>query len=172
MALTVGTDTYISQADATTYVGDNYASTSDEYVAWAALSSDDKDAWLRKALKVLDRQPYIGIKAEDTQTLEFPRAIRSESKREDLPTLHLTRFNSDWVVQTEVPQVVKDAQVEEAISLTVGVSKRIELQRQGVKSFRLGNLSESYGGTPATRITSFEARELLKPYLAGVVPIS
>ena len=41
MALIVGTDTYISVADATTYITNNYVSTSTTYTTWNALSSGE-----------------------------------------------------------------------------------------------------------------------------------
>ena len=175
MALVVGTDTYISQADATTYVGANYPTTSTEYTTWTALSSNDKDLYLRKACKKLDRQILRGIKAFDTQTLEFPRAIRTDYYNTNYPNTTL-RFTADWVVEGSVSQSVKDAQVEEAITIaTYGIqaNKRIELQNQGVKSFSLGSLSESYSGRKAgaTRLLSNEAIELLKYYICGGVGI-
>jgi hypothetical protein len=170
MALTVGTDTYISVTDASTYVTDHYITTEATAVAWAALSDGNKAIVLRRAYTTLDRQPFVGIKAVSTQTQEFPRAILSDLHRRDLPVLNVA-FSSDWYVQTSVPDVVKYAQVEIALQLAVGTPKRVELQRQGVKSFSLGKLSENYGGGTQNRIISQEARELLAPYLAGSVAI-
>jgi hypothetical protein len=176
MALTVGTDTYISQADATTYISNNYTTTSQEYTTWNALSSNDKDLYLRKACKKLDRQILRGIKALATQTLEFPRAIRTDYYNTNYPNTAL-RFTSDWVVEQSVTQAVKESQVEEAITIaTYGVqaNKRIELQNQGVKSFSLGNLSENYGNgikAGVTKLLSTNAIELLKYYLCGSVDI-
>lgn len=170
MAITVDTDTYISLADANTYVTTNYVSTSAEAVAWTALSDANKEIYLKKATKKIDRQPLRGIKSVSTQTLEFPRAIWSETNREDYPVLHLY-FDTNWYVQTETPQEVKDAQVEEALALAVGIDKRTELQRAGVKSFTLGKLSEQYGSPGNTQLLSHEAKELLLQYLAGSVRI-
>jgi hypothetical protein len=70
-----------------------------------------------------------------------------------------------------VPQVVIDAQVEEALSLMTGVSPRTELQRNGVKSFSLGNLSESYGSVNPGRLSSYEAQQLMTEFIAGGVSI-
>ena len=171
MAITVNTDTYISLADAETYVSGQYISTDAKYTAWDALSDGDKEILLKRAAKLIDRQPLIGIKAASTQTMEFPRAIYTEYKRRDLPIL-TTHFDSDWYIQTETPDAVKHAQVEIALTATQDSPKRIELQRQGVKSFSLGKLSESYGSGSDVRILSQEARELLMPYLAGSVSIA
>jgi hypothetical protein len=175
MALTVGTDTYISQTDATTYVGANYPTTSSEYIAWVALSTGDKDLYLKKACKRIDRQVLKGVKAIETQTLEFPRALRTDYYSENYETTSI-RHNEDWIVEQAVAQTVKDAQVEEALALlTKGTefSKRAELQAQGVKSFSLGSLSESYskGAVSGTQLLSQEAKELMRYYLNGSVII-
>jgi hypothetical protein len=170
MSITVGTDTYISLADAETYVTGQYIPTDAKHVAWAALTDANKEILLKRATKVIDRQPLTGIKAVDSQTLEFPRAIMTDYNRRDLPITH-TYFSSDWYLQTETPQVVKDAQVEIALQYAEGVPKRLELQQQGVKSFGLGKLSESYGSGSSQRIVSVEAKELLRPFLAGSVAI-
>ena len=77
MAVTVGTDAYISLVDADLYMTNNYVSTSTEYTTWDALSDGDKEIYLKKATKRIDRQILRGIKAVDTQTLEFPRALKA-----------------------------------------------------------------------------------------------
>ena len=169
MALVVGTDTYISQADASTYVTEHYATTEIKAVAWNALTSDNKDAYLRKATQTIDRQPLVGIKALTTQTLEFPRAIYTTVSSYGVNTNALL-YGDNWYVQSAVPSAVTSAQVEIALALAAGISKRVDLQRQGVKSFSVGNLSESYGGGKLNALP-YEAKELLQPYIAGGVPI-
>jgi hypothetical protein len=165
MALTVGTDTYIGVADATTYVGQYYIATDAEFVAWAAAGAAGQEVLLRRACRTVDQQRYAGVKAVQSQILEFPRAIRTDAAQTDRLESNLL-FDGAWVVQTEVPAAVKHAQVEEALALVVGVPNRIKLQRQGVKSFSLGSLSETYGSKPALRLLSHQARELLRPYMA------
>jgi len=168
MALTVGTDTYISQADATTYVSNYYATTSAKYIAWAALTSDNKDAYLRSALLILERQPFAGLKVDLDQTLSFPRALYTDVQEYNYNALFT--YGENWYEQSAVPDSVKYAQVEIALYLLEGVPKRVELQRQGVKSFSLGNLSENYGSGKNNKLP-YEAKELLSPYLAGSVRI-
>lgn len=168
MALVVGTDTYITQEGADAYVSANLLSTAPERVAWAALSGDDKDVLLRRACQSLNRLPLVGIRAQQLQTLEFPRAIRTDSPA-SYPVGY-NRLGSDYVVQTAVPEVVLQAQAEEAVALAAGVPERLALRRQGVKAFRLGNLSETYSGG-LTGLVSEAAYNLLRPFLAGSVPI-
>ena len=170
MALEVGTDSYATQAEATTYVAANYSTTSTKAVAWTALLSDNKDAYLRQGCKAIDRQRLAGVKSIAGQTLEFPRALPTSANIDFLPTGYYQR-ETGWITQTEVPQAVKDAQVEESLALMIGVSKRAALQREGVKSFSLGNLSESYGSVNTNRLASYEAQQLMQEFATMSMPI-
>jgi hypothetical protein len=173
MAITVGTDTYISVADATTYISENYFATEDKYIAWAALSAGDKEISLRRACRKIDRQRFQGLKAVSTQALEFPRAIKTDYWLSDYPTLNIY-YDSGYVVQSEVPDSVKYAQIEEAVSMVSGTSDRVKLQKEGVTSFSIGNLSESYSSGKSSEnysLVSEEAKELLKVWILRSVPI-
>lgn len=178
MSITVGTNTYLSVSDADSYVEDNYVSTDTKYTSWVSLTIADKEVYLKKATKKLDRQFLRGIKAVSTQTLEFPRALKSDYRRENFPILNVY-MNGDWLVETSVSQRVKDAQVEEALSMVTSgatANKRAELQAQGVKSFKLGNLSEDYGSgmtgaVGTTKLLSTEAHELMRYYTLRSVAI-
>ena len=165
MALIIGTDSYATAAECATYLAANYITTDAKLIAWNLLSADNKDVLLRQAAKLIDRQPLQGYKYLSTQTMEFPRYIYTESNYDDdylHPLLRKNGFYSDG----SVPQAVKDAQCEIAISMISGTSERAEMQRQGVKSFSLGSLSESYTGNH-NAIPSYEAKQLLQPYLGG-----
>ena len=164
MALIVGTDTYISLDDAQEYLSENYISTDEKLIAWNALSDMDKEILLRKALKTIEAQPYVGFKACSTQTLEFPRALYTSIPQDIYAPSQI--WPDNWYVQSEVPSAVKYAQCEIAFETASGTSNRVKLQRQGVKSFSLGNLSETYSGA-SNSIVSHEAKELLKPYIGG-----
>lgn len=165
MALTVGTDTYISQADCTAYLESVYLSTDAKLVAWGTVTSGNKDVLLRRAAKIIDRQPLAGYKSNHTQAMAFPRITYTEGSPMDN-----TLFPFDeWYDPKTVPDAVKYAQCEIALELaqgTTSASERADLQRQGVKSFSLGKLSESYTGN-ANSLLSAEAKDLLKPYIGG-----
>jgi hypothetical protein len=168
MALVVGTDTYLSLTDAGTYVTSYVLSTDAKYIAWAALSDAQKEVLMRRAAQIIDRQPMDGVKAVETQTMEFPKAIHSEYRKGlDWVSLNLN-FSGSWYVQTEVPTSVKYAQVEIALALAVGESARLTAQREGVKAVSIGKISETYvTGNSENDIPSREARELLSPYIRG-----
>ena len=169
MALTVNTDTYISAADCATYLAANYITTDPKLVAWNLLSADNKDVLLRQAAKLLDRQPLQGYKYLTTQAMEFPRYTYSEAYDDD--NLHPLLQENGFYCDGTVPTAVKYAQCEIALSLQSGSSARMEMQRQGVKSFSLGSLSESYTGTNNS-IPSHEAKQLLAPFTGGGFRVS
>jgi hypothetical protein len=182
MAITVGTDTYISVTDADLYMANSYVSTSAELIAWNLLSDGDKEIHLKNSTKRLDRQMLRGIKAVDSQILEFPRAIQSNDpyyNYYNVVGVQVNRFNN-YVVETEVSQRVLDAQVEEAVTLSVegtSISSRQKLQQEGVKEFQIDDLKEVYGSGlsssyNSTKLISITAKELLKYYLAGSTRIS
>ena len=128
----------------------------DEYFAgrlhaesWGETGEADKEKALRQATKTIDRQPLRGRKAETGQALAFPR-----------------------YPDTEVPEVVKEACCEEALAmLERGNSQRRKLQQEGVQSFSLGNMSETFAAGAGKGLLSQEAKELLRPWLLGAVNI-
>ena len=179
MAIVVNENSYLTIADADTYVAANYVSTDTKYTTWDALSDANKEIYLKRATKKLDRQLIRGAKAVDTQTLQFPRALKLCGRRYEQAVYGVdVNGDRDWYVESAVQQNVIDAQVEESLSLvTQGATanKRAELQAQGVKSFSLGNLSEDYGNASTTQnktqLLSVEAKELMRFYSIGGVAI-
>jgi len=116
---------------------------------WGETSDADKEKALKQATKEIDRQPLTGRKTTDTQELAFPR-----------------------YPDTEVPEAVKEACCEVALALLErGNSQRRKLQQEGVQSFTLGNMSETYAPEAGRGLISQEAKELLRPWLLGGVNI-
>ncbi len=117
--------------------------------SWWQADDETKENALLQATKTIDRQPLRGRKTETGQALAFPR-----------------------YPDTEVPEVVKEACCEEALAmLERGNSQRRKLQQEGVQSFALGNMSETYVAGAGKGLFSQEAKELLKPWLIGAVNI-
>ena len=136
---------YVSLAEANEYFSDRLRAD-----AWAETSDADKDKALAMAAKAIDRQPLRGRKTETGQALAFPR-----------------------YPDTEVPEVVKEACCEEALAmLERGNSQRRKLQQEGVQSFSLGNMSETYAAGAGKGLLSQEAKELLRPWLIGALMIT
>ena len=117
--------------------------------SWGETSEADKEKALKQATRAIDRQLLTGRKTNPEQELAFPR-----------------------YPDTEVPEAVKEACCEEALAiLERGNSQRRKLQQEGVQSFTLGNMSETYAPGAGRGLLSQEAKELLRPWLLGGVNI-
>lgn len=157
MSITVGTDTYISVSDADTYFSKRYNGES-----WSNFTTGDKERLLTTATHKIDRLNLKGQKKIYTQTLAFPRVYTAKGQYN-----HINGFNVGTV-----PDNVKYAVCEEALAMAdTELAKRKELQDQGVTSFSLGSLSESYQGRSSNPLLSKEATEYLKGWLLGAVRI-
>jgi len=118
--------------------------------SWGETSEADKEKALRQATRAIDRQLLTGRKTNPEQELAFPR-----------------------YPDTEVPEAVKEACCEEALAiLESGNSQRRKLQQEGVQSFSLGNISETFAAGAGKGLLSQEAKELLRPWLLGAVNIT
>jgi hypothetical protein len=98
MALTVGVNSYGSQAEADAYFADSLRA-----AEWAAILSATKDQGLIEATRILERKRWLGEKEVDTQDLDFPRI--------------LLYCNGEAVSAADSLEIIKTAQFEYAISL-------------------------------------------------------
>ncbi len=89
MALTVGTDSYVTLAEAVAYMGRRLRTE-----PWEHAQDFVREKALKHAALLLDALPWAGQKTDDGQALAFPRD------------------GSD-----EVPQAIRDAQAEVALAL-------------------------------------------------------
>jgi hypothetical protein len=143
--ITVGENSYIDIDGADEYFAGRLHAES-----WGQADDSTKEKALKQATKIIDRQPLKGRKATDEQELAFPR-----------------------YPDTELPEAVKEACCEEALALLErGNSQRRKLQQEGVQSFSLGNMSETFAAGAGKGLLSQEAKELLKPWLLGAVMIT
>lgn len=149
--LIVGTNTYIDLAGA-----DEYFDGSLNSGAWDSADETIKKKALISAARAIDRQILSGEKFDADQAMALPRYITTRDTE-------------------EVPQEVKDAQCEEAIErIRRESSNRMQNIRAGVREFAIGGptgLQEKLDPGAVRGLLSPEARELLRPYLGGAVPI-
>jgi hypothetical protein len=127
--------------------------------AWQALSSANKEIALRHSTQSIDQQRLRGYQVQDTQALAFPRYIPGSWDASGL-----------LYPSTDIPQAVKDACCEEALWLaqnasTGGMSPRQQLQAEGVSSFMVGNLQESYSGGRHVQLLGPRAQTLLRQWI-------
>lgn len=178
MAATVGTNSYISVADADAYFTDSLSAS-----AWSGATAAEKEAALVTAARRIDRLLLAGIKADSEQALEFPRCYVVQEGYTWRP-LYLVQNTSGrygsgrYICDSTPPPRVLDATCEEALALLEEAADpeaatRQRLQRQGVESVSLGSLSESYSGGGRRRgLASAEASGLMRPYVAGAVAVT
>lgn len=171
MTITVGTDTYISLADADTYIAANYASTDTQRVAWEALSDADKEVYLRKATQAIDSLRIQGAKYDLTQALQFPRdhALAWPVRREYMGVW--PPYDASGALPTEVIS----AQVEEALELASpsAASDKLTQTTRGVSEFSIGHFSakvvvkDTANLTPETVLASIKAQQLIQRFVSG-----
>lgn len=146
---------------------DTYAANRPGSSAWTGASEADQEDALKYSSKLVDSLLFVGKKYDtdiSSQPLQWPRLIKVRGG------WRVERDADDNVV---VPQAIKDAVCEEILArLDTSNDSRRALQADGVKSFRLGDLSETYGddlrggGIKGTPLISWTAYRLLEPYLA------
>lgn len=179
MTITVGTDTYVSVADASAYLALHYISTDAQLIAWTALGDTDKEIYLRNATLAIDRLRFPGFKSVTDQDLAFPRdAIPAVPLRREARPWYYDYFSLDWWTTSTVPDEVKFAQIEEALELTspgsaTGIKNRTQ---DGIQSFREGDYQEtrtSGGGASSIpllvrqTLNSIKAQEFISVYTGG-----
>jgi len=164
---------YLTVAEATTYFATRLFTDK-----WKDASSAEKTAALTMAQQAVDAQPYIGIRAS---AVLAPGYGYSATNQNAFPRYYEVRRNPFYgtspafevvpVTDLIVPQCVLDAVCEEALALLqFGDSERVRLQGQGVTSASRGDLHETYAARQG--LLSPRARELLRPWVMGVVPLT
>jgi hypothetical protein len=133
---------YATIAQAKEYIESYYSSTDTLRVNWEALSDSDKQVYLNRAERCIDQLPFKGRSLEKSKA--FPR---EPDKEESL-------------VQ------VKYATCELAIQqLNSESNDRAILQAQGVKSYKIGDLSETFKDTKNDYVDT-HAISIVYPFLS------
>ena len=100
MALVKGTNSYVDVAEANTYFADSVLND-----GWIDFDDSQRSQALVTATSILDDQPWVGVAAEATQPLAFPRMGTYYDQRVGR-TLRLLNTS------TEAPDRVKEATYE------------------------------------------------------------
>ncbi|WP_342235238.1 DnaT-like ssDNA-binding protein [Inquilinus sp. OTU3971] len=146
MTVTVGTNSYISAADATAYFADRL------YAAeWTAASSGDKDKALIMAARQIDRLAFLGQIATAGQAMAWPRT-------------GVTDREGRTISSTTVPQAVKDAQCEVALA-TLRDDPTADDGNRNVRRLKAGSVELEYSGAAPTRVLPDIAASILAPFL-------
>lgn len=121
---------YATVEEANARVAAFYSSTDPLRISWEGQSAADKQVLLNRAEQFLDLLPLKG------KALEHDKAFPREPSRE------------------RSLEMAKIATIELAVqTLDKEANERLELQKQGVKAYRIGDLSETFGA--AKGVTNF-----------------
>lgn len=148
----VGTDSYVTVANA-----DTYHAASIHGASWTAASTTTKEQALLTACRMLERQTWQGTKTSPSQALDWPRSGLSDPEGVAIPS-------------GAVPQFIKDAQCELALSLindpSVQTSTDTSLNTRRLKA---GSAEiEYFRPTSGSRFPTIVA-ELVNYYLSSTV---
>lgn len=143
-------NSYVSVPEA-----DSYFDSTLQSEEWNKYDATTKEKALITATRQINRLPFSGRKLDLYQNLEFPRT------------------NTALEFTDGIPDAVAYATCEQALFLLQGGSKRQELQKQGVKSYSLGDLSETFADnlSEAQKTICPEALSYLRKYMIGSVAI-
>lgn len=148
---------YVDVAYADEYVNTHFLSVDERRLNWEVLDNNNKEVLLQRSFEAIECLPFVGRKTNPDQPNAFPRYPFEE-----------------------VPEAVKYAQVENAITLSDSSASEDaafyeKLWQYGVESYSIGNLSErtSSGAwgrnvtASSSGVISAKAINLLKPFLNG-----
>ena len=136
---------YATVEQANAYVASYYSSTSEIRIAWEALNEEDKQITLNRSEQLIDLLPFNGKPVDPKQVNAFPRYPDPELsiKRVQTATIELALQSNG------------DAETQE----------RLNLRAQGVKSYKIGDLSETFGDTSVEDYLLQFATDTVFPFL-------
>lgn len=131
----------------------------DDVVAWeAGTTSDDyRNRALYTACQRIDRERFLGARADDTQALQWPRTgvRKPDTYVNTYATGFPFRITTDYYTDTEIPDQVKKAQVVLAVYLQNNVSGIGLSGLEDYQSVKVGSLDVTpnfYGAVGADRV--------------------
>lgn len=136
---------YATVEQANAYVASYYSSTNNIRIAWEALNEEDKQITLNRSEQLIDLLPFNGKPVDPKQVNAFPRYPN--------PELSLER--------------VKVAAIELALQTNgdTETQDRLNLRAQGVKSYKIGDLSETFKDTNSEDYLIQFALDVINPFL-------
>lgn len=170
LVATVGgntSNTYLTLADAQLIV-DGMVQDAD-VTAWGSATTDAKNRALYTAAQRLDRERYLGARATDTQSMQWPRTgVRKPDTYINTYAVGFPfRITTDYFDDTEIPDQIKRAQVVLAVYLNnnpdgIGLSGL-----EDYKNVKIGSLDVTpnlgYGAVGVDKVPP-----IMERYLTGL----
>lgn len=152
-------NSYTTENEAQTYLGNRLNST-----AWDNANSEDRAKALLMATKRLERENWIGSRVDNTQSLSWPRyGAEKPDAIGGYGNLGYP-YGQEQFLTTEIPQLVKDAQCELALSYLAGYG---QTGGSTIKSFSADGFSVSYGETRSETSLPESAMRLIASLVRG-----
>tara|TARA_B100001939_G_scaffold121672_1_gene105439 strand:+ start:999 stop:1559 length:561 start_codon:yes stop_codon:yes gene_type:complete len=148
-------NSYLTLADANAIV-DGFVK-DDDVVHWGNGNDDTRNRALFTAAQRIDRERFLGARATDTQSLQWPRTgVRKPDTYINTYAVGFPfRITTDYFTDTEIPQQVKYAQVVLAVYLHNNTGGLGLSGLEDYKNVKIGNLDVTpnfHGATGADRI--------------------
>jgi hypothetical protein len=129
----------------------------DDVAAWASATDDQKNRALYTATQRIDRERFLGARATDTQSLQWPRTgVRKPDTYINTYSVGFPfRITTDYFTDTEIPDQVKKAQAVLAVYLNNNKDGLGLSGLEDYKNVKIGNLDvtpNTYGAVGADRI--------------------
>lgn len=136
---------YATVEQANAYVASYYSSTNNIRIAWEALNEEDKQITLNRSEQLIDLLPFNGKPVDSKQVNAFPRYPNPELSLERVRTAAI-----ELALQTNGDTETQD---------------RLNLRAQGVKSYKIGDLSETFNDTNSEDYLIQFALDVVNPFL-------
>ena len=129
----------------------------DDVVAWGNASTDKKNRALYTATQRIDRERFLGARATDTQSLQWPRTgVRKPDTYINTYAVGFPfRITTDYYTDTEIPDQIKKAQIVLAVYLQNNPASLNLTGLEDYKTANVGSLSVTpnlYGPIGADRV--------------------
>ena len=163
-------NSYITLTEANTFVEAMISST--DVAKWDTGTDDTRNRALAAAAQRLDRERFLGARATDTQSMQWPRT--GVKKPDTYVNTYATgfpfRISEDYFTDTEIPDQIKRAQIELAVYLKNNVDGIGLGGLEDFKSVQVGSISvtpDKSGAIGADRVPPMFERYLTSLRISG-----
>ena len=163
-------NSYITLTEANTFVEDMISST--DVSKWTTGTDDTRNRALAAAAQRLDRERFLGAKATDTQSMQWPRTgvRKPDTYVNTYATGFPFRISEDYFTDTEIPDQIKRAQIELAVYLKNNVDGIGLGGLEDFKSVQIGSINvtpDKSGAIGADRVPPMFERYLTSLRISG-----
>ena len=163
-------NSYITLTEANTFVEAMISST--DVAKWDTGTDDTRNRALAAAAQRLDRERFLGARATDTQSMQWPRTgvRKPDTYVNTYATGFPFRISEDYFTDTEIPDQIKRAQIELAVYLKNNVDGIGLGGLEDFKSVQVGSISvtpDKSGAIGADRVPPMFERYLTSLRISG-----